>query len=92
MPEITYLEIPKLTEPFLAVIETTEEWLFPFVNNLVSADITTLRKCFATDITRVWLLSIVSSLMGLSNYQSVYCSVYRVIEICTRRTTCLEIS
>lgn len=68
MPEITYLEISKLTEPFLAVIEPTEERFFPFVNNLVGPDITTLRKCFATDIARVWLLSIVSSLMGLSKF------------------------
>jgi len=61
----TYLQVTKLGELLSAVIEFARKRLDLLVHNLVGADISSLSERLATNVTIVWPLSSVPSLVRL---------------------------
>lgn len=63
--EITDLEVAKLSELFTAIIQPTGERLRLLMGDFMRANIATLGEFLVANLTRIWLLSSVASLMSL---------------------------
>jgi len=60
-----YLEVTKLSELLSTIIKLASKWFDLLMNNLVCADISSLSKCFSTQLALVRPLSSVAALMSL---------------------------
>lgn len=61
----THLEIAKLGELLATVVELAGEWLDLLMDNLVCAYVAALSKCLSADVTAVWALASMPSLVRL---------------------------
>lgn len=59
------LQISKLSKLFATIIKLASEWLDLLMDNLVCANVASLRKGFATNVTTIRSFSRVSPLMRL---------------------------
>jgi hypothetical protein len=60
-----YLQVSKLGELLAAVVKLAGEWFDLLVHDLVCPDVTTLRKCLATDVALVRTFTGVASFVCL---------------------------